>query len=114
MTRILSPALLAALPLLPLAACGEPQRQPKATPTVSGYIARVQALSPAQRQGVLFRAIQASPGNGQRCHAITQVESMPPGPGGQPIWRVTCTDGGQWAVALADNGIAQVTGAATR
>jgi len=109
MTRLLLPFVA----LLPLAGCGDPAPQPRATPAETGYIAKVQALSPREREGVLFRAIQSGGGN-QKCHEVTQVEAMPPAKGGQPNWRVTCTGGGQWLVALSDNGIAQVTGAADR
>lgn len=100
-------------PLLALGACGDPAPAPKAAATETGYIARVQALSPREREGVLFRAIQSGGGNRQ-CFEVTQVEPMPPAKGGEPSWRVTCSGGGQWLVTLGDNGIAQVTGAATR
>jgi len=106
--------LLPLLPLLPLAACGDPAPAPRATPAETGYIAKVQALSPREREGVLFRAIQSGGGDNGRCHEVTRVESMPPAKTGQPTWRVTCTGGGQWLVVLGDNGIAQVTGAADR
>jgi len=106
--------LLSILPLLPLAGCGDPAPAPKATPAETGYVAKVQALTPREREGVLFRAIQSGGGDNGRCHEVTGVESMPAAKNGQPNWRVTCTGGGQWLVSLADNGIAQVTGAAQR
>ena len=102
-------------PRVPIAACllaagcGQPAPVPAPKPTESGYIARVAALPAGQRDGVLFRAIQA--GGGQSCQNITQVETMPPVRPGQPAWRVTCSDGGQWSVSLADDGTALVTGA---
>ncbi len=104
----LIPCILAAC----VAACGQPAPAPvaTATPAETGYIARVQALSPGQREGVLFRAIQGSPG-GQGCQGIDQVESRPATKAGQPVWRVTCDGGAQWAVMLADDGTALVTGA---
>ena len=113
MIRSILPLAPLLAPMFALAACGDPAPTPKATPAETGYIARVQALTPREREGVLFRAIQSG-GGGRQCHEVTQVEPMPPAKGGQPIWRVTCTGGAQWSVALQDNGVAQVTGAATR
>ena len=92
------------------AGCG---RAPDATGNISaaehGYIAKVQALSPRQRDGVLFRAIQR--GGGAACQNVVQTETMPATRAGQPVWRVTCPDGSQWMVALADDGTAVITGA---
>lgn len=104
--RRVTPALV-----LLATACGQPAPPPapKPKPTESGYIARVQALPPGQRDGVLFRAIRAS--GGQACQEIKQVETAPPVRAGQPHWRVTCIDGSQWSVSLADDGTALVTGA---
>jgi hypothetical protein len=98
--------------LLPVAGCGPsstPAPAPK--PKETGYIARVQGLTTGQREGVLFRAIQA--GGGQACQGIKLVESLPPQRPGQPSWRVTCDEGSQWLVSLADDGTALVTGART-
>jgi len=94
-----------------LAACGQPAPAPTnsaAATTEHGYIAKVQALSPGERAGVLFRAIGKSGGTG--CQGVTQVETMPPSNSGQPTWRVTCGEGSQWMVALGDDGTALVTG----
>lgn len=106
-----APLLLS--PFVLLAACGQPAPQQTNTaspaPKETGYIARVQALPPGQREGVLFRAIRSS--GGQSCQEIKQVEPLPTPPSGQPAWRVTCLDGGQWRVALTDDGTALVTGA---
>lgn len=98
-----------------LAGCGQPAPAPapKATaPAETGYIARVQALAPGQRDGVLFRAIQRAPG-GQTCQGVTLVEPRAPTKAGQPVWRVTCEGGAQWSVMLSDDGTALVTGART-
>jgi hypothetical protein len=96
---------------LALAACGDPAPQAPPKPKESGYIARVQALTPGQRDGVLFRAIQA--GGGQACQGTKLVEPLSPLRNGQPRWRVTCEEGSQWLVSLADDGTALVTGART-
>ena len=98
-------------PLL-LAACGQPApttTNTAAPATASGYIAKVRALSPGQRAGMLFRAI--AKGGGQGCQGVTQVEAMPATRTGQPTWRVTCQEGSQWLVSLSDDGTALVTGA---
>lgn len=96
---------------LALAACEQQPAPPKPAPVEHGYIARVAALTPREREGVLFRAIQS--GGGAACQGVKQVENLPKTPQGQPAWRVTCDDGYQWAVALADDGTATVTGART-
>lgn len=91
-------------------ACGRvPEASGNAAIGEHGYIARVQALPPRQRDGVLFRAIQQ--GGGAVCQNVAQVETMPATRAGQPVWRVTCSEGSQWAVALADDGTAVITGA---
>lgn len=98
--------------LVLLAGCDQapaPAPQNSSTPAEHGYIARVQALPPGQREGVLFRAIQG--GGGSACQGVKQVDTMAPLPSGQPAWRVTCIEGSQWRVALADDGTAYVTGA---
>jgi hypothetical protein len=80
----------------------------KPSPTATGYIAKVQALPPAQRDGVLLRAILA--GGGPGCQGVAKTQPQPPH-NGQPIWIVTCTEGSQWLISLADDGTATVTGA---
>jgi hypothetical protein len=98
--------------LVLLAACGQPATAPTNTAAPAaehGYIARVQALSPGQRAGVLFRAIEKSGGKG--CQGVAQVEPMPASKTGQPTWRVTCVESSQWIVVLSDDGTALVTGA---
>lgn len=105
MTRVLVFA-----PLAMLAACGQPAPAPSPTTAAeSGYIARVQALSPGLRDGVLYRAIKG--GGGKPCQGVAQTEVREPAKTGQPIWRVTCTDGSQWLVMLSDDGTATITGA---
>lgn len=106
MTKLAPLALLALL-----AACGKPATTDTAPKPAAetGYIAKVQALPPGQREGVLFGAIQK--GGGQACQGVKQVETMPATKTGQPVWRVTCDEGSQWSIALADDGTALVTGA---
>lgn len=96
-------------PLALLAACHAQAPAPAPSPSESGYIAKVQALSPGLRDGVLFRAIKS--GGGAPCQGVKQAEVRPPSKAGQPIWRVTCTDGSQWLVMLSDDGTALITGA---
>ena len=102
----------APLALLLLAGCGGPAPSTTgnaaATAAESGYIARVQALTPRQREGVLFRAIQN--GGGQACQGVDKVEALAPTKG-RPNWRVTCPGDSQWLVTLSDDGTAIVTGA---
>lgn len=79
----------------------------------SGYIAKVRALPPGQRNIVLFRAIAQGGGGGQ-CQGIKTVEDAAADASGEPAWRVTCTDDSQWHVRLQDDGTALVTGARSR
>ena len=102
--------VLLALAALPLAGCqNQAAPAPKPSPTESGYIAKVQALSPGQREGVLLRAIIK--GGGPGCQGIKTVKSEPATKAGQPDWLVTCDEGSQWEVVLSDDGTALVTGA---
>ena len=107
MTRSL--ALAAALLLAACQQAAAPANT--AVPAEHGYIAKVAALSPREREGVLFRAIQS--GGGATCQGIKKVEDLLHTPQGQPVWRVTCDDDYQWSVVLADDGTATVTGART-
>lgn len=100
-------ALFAVVALL--AGCDKPAPAPPKPPAETGYIAKVRALTPGQREVMLFGAIQK--GGGQACQGIDKVESMPATRIGQPVWRVTCSEGSQWSVALGDDGTALVTGA---
>lgn len=109
MTRPAPFAVAALLASSLLTGCDRPAPQPARPAGERGYIAKVQALSPGERAGVLFRAVQKS--GGQGCQGITQVEIMPPAKTGEPTWRVTCAEGSQWMVALSDDGTALVTGA---
>jgi hypothetical protein len=115
--------------LVLLAACGQPASTPAdtatnaASPAVEhGYIAKVQALNPGQRAGVLFRAIEK--GGGKDCQGVAKVDAIgtresttrtaagtSASSAGQPTWRVTCSEGSQWTVTLGDDGTALVTGA---
>lgn len=100
-----------------LAACGQPASETANTATTanaaaatpSGYIAKVKALPPGQRDGVLFRAIQQ--GGGDSCQGVQKVEALDATKQGHPNWRVTCPGGAQWIVTLSDDGTALVTGA---
>lgn len=100
-------------PLAVLAACQSPTdtaaNNAAAAPAEHGYIAKVQALPPGQRDLVLFRAIQK--GGGSACQGVTGVETLPVNKLGQPMWRATCAEGAQWLVTLSDDGTALVTGA---
>ena len=99
--------LAAALSLL--AACSdEAPRATAATPAARGdYVARVRALPEGQRNGVLFRAIRDA---GRDCQGVT--ESATAGEADGPAaWLATCEGGGQWLVALADDGTATITDA---
>lgn len=94
--------------VLAISACDRPAAdsaptQP-ATPT-GNYIAQIDALAPAQRQLVLFRAIRDA---GQDCQNTTRVERLPDLEG-RALWRVTCRGGGQFAVQIGDDGVANVT-----
>ena len=99
------------LPLL-LAACGSPAPAPAPSrpkpPAEHGYLARVQALSPARRQLVLYRAVLSS--GGDACQDVKQVVPLPASRDGLPTWELECTgNGGQWLVGIRDDGTALVS-----
>ena len=105
MTRV---PIIAAL-ALPLAGCG-PASEPVATTnttTPDDYVARVKALSPGQRDGVLLRAVRDA---GRDCQQVTKSEAIPDVMGA-PAWTATCDNGGIWVVALNPGGVATVTSA---
>ncbi len=110
MTRAPQAAPLLAALALPLAGCGGGGEQVAVTNTTSpdDYVARVRSLPPAQRDGVLLRAIRDA---GRDCQQVTKSEAVPDS-GGAPEWTATCDDGGVWLVALNPGGVATVTGAA--
>jgi hypothetical protein len=97
-------------PFALLAACGQPSPAPAPTATAAaanGYAAKVAALAPAQRAGVMMRAIRDG---GQDCQKVVTV--VPAGTGGTPQgWLATCDDQRQWVVAIADDGSATVANA---
>ncbi len=100
------------LPLVLLAACGQPSRDAapanaNATPTAGGYDAKVAALPAAQRAGVLLRAIRDA---GQDCQQVVDA-SRATTTGGPPAWVATCDDHHQWVVVVADDGSATVVDA---
>jgi hypothetical protein len=99
------------LATLALAGCQQPAadngtaaNQAAPAPT-ENYIAQIDKLAPAQLQLVLFRAIRDS---GQDCQNTTKVERLPD-LDGRPLWRVTCRGGGQFAVQIGVDGVANVT-----
>lgn len=63
------------------------------------------ALNPAQLDLVLFRAIRDA---GHDCQDVTRSERLPDADG-KALWRVTCRGGGQFAVAIGRDGLANVT-----
>lgn len=92
--------------VLLLAACGQSADQPQPAPTPSGtYLAQIAALNPAQLDMVLFRAVRDA---GQDCQDVTKAERLAD-PDGRALWRVTCRGGGQFAVAIGADGVANVT-----
>ena len=96
------------VPLL-LAACGSPAPAPVNTAAAeTGYIAKVRALRPGQRDMVLWRAI--TKGGGAACQGVQKAEPFPDTPDHRAVWRVTCLEGSQWLAALADDGVATITG----
>lgn len=100
---LLAPAVL-------LAACGQPAPQPaptaNASPSASGFVARVKALDPPLLNGVLFRAISdAQEPSCQQVKSATETETTD----GRPAWVAACQDGGRFTVVLSDDGTARVT-----
>ena len=97
---------LAPLVAVLLAACQQGESGNAAAPVVDdGYLNRIAALPPRQQQLVLFRAIRDA---GQDCSDINRTERLPD-QAGRALWRVTCRGGGQLAVAIGTNGVAEVT-----
>ena len=110
---LLAPFLFAPLLLaLPLAGCGSgaaPASAPANTATpADDYVARMRALAPGQRDGVLLRAIRDA---GRDCQQVVKSQSIDD-VGGAPAWAATCDGGGVWVVALNPGGVATVTAAA--
>lgn len=102
-------ALLAAIALLPLAACdsgGSAQRNAADTDGAQGNaIARMQLLNEGERNATLFRAIRDA---NRDCQGV--VRSTPGDPvQGKPAWIATCDNGGEWLVAIGADGTALVT-----
>lgn len=102
------PMALAALALI--SACHGPTPDnaaaPAAAPSGAGNaIAQIDALAPAQLRLVLFRAIRDA---GQECQNTTDAERLPD-LDGRALWRVTCRGGGQFAVQIGNDGVANVT-----
>lgn len=95
---------------LPLAACGSGAEPPSAT-NISApeddYVARIRALSPGQRDGVLLRAVRDA---GRDCQQVTKSDAIPDVMGA-PAWTATCDNGGIWVVAFNPGGVATVTSA---
>lgn len=95
-----------------LAACGSQPAEPvaanttAAAPRETGYIAKVLALPPRQLNGVLYRAIDDAK---QPCQGIAEATRQSDR-NGKPVWAVRCLDDSAWLVALADDGMADVTG----
>ncbi len=93
---------------LTLVAChpSAPDNRASPAPAPSGdYLARISALNPAQLHMVLFRAIRDA---GQDCQDVTRAERLAD-QSGKALWRITCRGGGQFAVAVGADGVAEVT-----
>lgn len=105
--------ILALTPLLVLAACGSGST-PAAVPTAGktgaasdgGYVAKVKALAPKQRAGVLLRAIRDAD---RPCQGVVAEQAVASASG--TAWLATCDDQGHWVVAIADDGTATVANA---
>jgi hypothetical protein len=97
-----------ALPL-PLAGCGSSTEPAVANNTAMAddSVARVRALSPGQRDGVLLRAVRDA---GRDCQQVIKSDAIPD-VGDAPAWTATCDDGGVWVVAFNPGGVATVTNA---
>ena len=96
-----------------LAACGSQPAADQAAnttaaarPAETGYIAKVLALPPRQLNGVLYRAIDDAK---RPCQGIAEATRQADR-GGKPVWAVRCLDNSAWLIALADDGMADVTG----
>ena len=101
--RIVLPLAAAAL----LAGCGSPTPAPAPTPTATaatGDTARVAALPPNLRAGVLLRAIRDA---GQDCQQVVD-QAQAPTDAGPPAWVATCQDKHRWVVSIAADGTATV------
>lgn len=101
---------LALAPALLLAACGQPSAHAPAapaTPDPNGYAAKVAALSPPLRAGVMLRAIRDA---GQQCQQVVASKAAPGTT--PPAWIATCADRRQWVVGIGDDGTASVTAGA--
>ena len=101
---------LAALAALALAGCSQTagnqaDTAANVTAPTGNYIAQIDALGAPQRQLVLFRAIRDA---GEDCQNTTKVERLPDLEG-RALWRVTCRGGGQFAVQIGNDGVANVT-----
>ena len=103
--------MIAAL-VLPLAGCGSASEQAATTNNTAAavpddYVARIRALPPGQRDGVLLRAVRDA---GRDCQQVTKSTAIPD-IAGAPAWQATCADGGSWVVAFNPGGVATVTSA---
>lgn len=102
--RILAPAALLVCTLV--AACGSPTPAPAPSPTATaatGDAARVTALAPPLRAGVLLRAIRDA---GQDCQQVVAQAQLKPA-----VWIATCQDKRRWVVTIGPNGNATVADA---
>lgn len=109
-------AMIRYLPLLALplvcAGCGDraADRAPAAPATAAAApvgddtLARMAALPPRQRDGVLFRAIRDA---GHDCQEVTETKAQPPGDG-TIGWLATCDRAEQWLVTIDRSGTATV------
>ena len=110
MIRVSRPLWTLAVLVWPLAGCdsGGETSANAAIAVPDDYAAKVAALSPGQRDGVLLRAIRDA---GRDCQQVAKSQRIDP-VAGAPAWAATCNDGGVWVVALNPGGIATVTNAA--
>ena len=106
-----APFRIVALALV-LSGCQQPTAENTAASSNRGsakpadnYLVRIAKLAPAQQQLVLFRAVRDA---GQECQNITKTERLADVEG-RALWRVTCRGGGQFAVTIGADGLANVT-----
>lgn len=90
-----------------LSACGE--RAPQQNASENGqaamsYQARIAAMPEAQRNAVFIRALRDA---GRDCQNVKQ-STFNGTQNGWPVWSVQCQDGAVWAIAIGENGIAQI------
>jgi hypothetical protein len=92
---------------LALAGCGERTENETTqigVPDSADYQMQLETMPEGQRNATLLRAIRDA---GRDCQHVesSQLEGDRQG---FPVWRARCSDGVEWAVIIANDGIAQV------